>query len=599
MKVTEITNLTIPPSRIATLLDSDLNEAFQAESKRCTEALETLKKTGKAKPEHPKALGAKAEKSEKVQHAKEMEEYQNQMKVYRSYTSKEFSAVKAAYQVVVKLQRINALLAKPLDKDGKKGVPLTAAETSELSQLKAELTGTMRPRGEDETDASFEKRQSKFKAANYPALIRGADGKVLNLNNRAEVQAHITKMLTTDARIKLFLENKGISTQRYRSSEQAPIAIATSAQIAVRQLIEFAFHSQAMANNGVKTLSPEHLDGIDEAAADPEQQADLCYYTLLRDMPHMKAVKARSLRRAAYMVSHDNARKQHAIKHKRELKRVDGLVKRARDNASSKGEDESEAAKAIRKNAVFSTFKYPSFEEVEAENGHAICVAQTYKDKDGANQTRKLYYWHNIDAQADGEEEKSDLVHYAKVLCDSVREDLASIYPNIDTVIISKSMKRFISNIIIDYAKALVAQIDIRANPTTTAANEVETKRKIKTVKYELVVDIVKQLLVFTTGQLTEDQEGMINDMNEKAKALKTHRTTRSNTKHAANGGAGADVDADEDAEADANDDDADEVDDAEEAPASAAPTKATKVVEAAPTKAAAANGHGKTVKTK
>jgi len=203
---------------------------------------------------------------------------------------------------------------------------------------------------------------------------------------------------------------------------------------------------------------------------------------------------------------------------------------------------DDEAAKkarnaAKRKNEKYTrpVSKYPTFENHEVKEGHAIKIEEEKINKEGAKVMKTKYLWYDIDIERDDdeyddeeddeeeheEEHSTNFDFYAKSICR--KEQKAMIeegYEDYDKIRVSKPMAKFFSNLAIDFIA--------RMSPLIT---ELITFKGSSTITDEVVKVALRALLIDSrpevdgTNKLTDEHEELMNLIDSKVRLITDHQT--------------------------------------------------------------------------
>jgi len=497
-----ITGLTFPPSRFARHCSHALNASNDEQHSKLEKDLFELKKKDATKPKGPERLKTNHTKAQKTAHEAAIKTHQEALKEYNNYSSKDYKTAELVADTVLKLRQLKDVLTQ----EGKetKNDKLNASERAAVDHLKVILSDQPVPKRKTESDADFLERKKKFKAPGYSKLVAGAD-----LDDPEAIQARIDK-LKDRPNVDLFLQLNDLSGERPRSSGPVYVAIAACAESVAKELVDHALRE--MQRQKAKTLVPSILVG------DMPKLEQLHFWALCRDLPHMRTLIARETRLALYTQEYKNKLKPYKTARKEYLNTHRGQDVPKFKDFEMDGPEEK-------------------FEEREVRAGFAIRVVPEGTNKKGEPK-RPRYIWKGLDNPDEVKhEEDPDFVHYVRIMCDEKRKELTSYgttYEHLTEIKISKKFTCFLSDLIVDLTDAISRQLSIRLNPSGDRA------KHMKTIKYELVVDVVKQVLTWCHTSLDATQSALLTSMSDAAKALKEHKTAK-------NPKAAADKDEDED----------------------------------------------------
>lgn len=497
-QISALVELSLSTARTRRHIDPlGLNSRVQKGIDECNESLRVLEKEGGpenpgAAPKEPKKLKANASEDEVAAYTESMTAYtkakeewvvNNQAwKDFKSNKYEKLETVHNCYKLLSKLSN-NLLKKKP-----------SKRIQDEVTALQLQLTDKPKARGPDETADAYKNRVTKFVAPGYANLCKGSD-----LTNPDSISALMTKMTGNNPDLEFFLHKDELSQQKVRFNEEGVIAITTIEENIVQ---EMALHAMKTAvGEKKKIIKPDHIIG--------GGYQDSPYYRLFDSLPRFDALVLRQQRRE----EHDANTK---------AKRSE-MFKKARTNCSRQKIPYTQEHRP-------DVDSLPSFEETEVEQGHAIkqVVETTGKvSKSGKNEPRTVYLWKGIDLNDDDNDNRNDNISfefYVDKLCKKIRET-EDIHDNsgepADGIKVSKDIKRFLSDTIIDWLTRFAPKLRILIE-----------YNGVKTIDGNTVVAALKLMLSESyaerDGQINwlTDHQALFNDIERRLEMFRNHTSS-------------------------------------------------------------------------
>jgi hypothetical protein len=490
--IKQVVGTVLPPSRVSFHCENFINFKFEQEYEDAQEKLEKLKKKDVEAPAHPERLKAKASTAETERHKKEMDKYKEEYAAYKASASEDYQKAKTIADVVLRLERLHGLLTQ----EGKqhKNEKLSESEAAAVKHLQMVLSDELIPKRAKEDDDAFAARRAAF--AEHPTAYAKYT-KDTDLNDPESVQ-ELVDALKVKPHVELFLSLAELSGERPRSSAPVFVCITAAVEAVVGELVSTAMRNLSDRIKDARRLDPQIL------GCDPAQLENLHFWALARDSPHMRALVAREQRR----IRHEAAVRELARRHARVRIRNRKL------------------------GVATAPFSPQSFDDEEVLGGFArkqvILKEKKVKGSEGVTKTVEVvkYFWRGIDQEYTPDEEKAaaehNFVHYIHAICEMKRDEVADTEENGEELLkskISKKFTAFMSDVVIDVIRTIALQLDIRMHPRG------EKPKTTKTIKYGLVIDVVRQVLVLRHGELTAPHKKLFTDMEAKVEKLKEHKT--------------------------------------------------------------------------
>jgi hypothetical protein len=412
-----------------------VNQAEQDKIQELNVDLLKLNKLGG--PAHPGAPIKKPVKdatdADKLAYETAVAERKTAFSLWRDYESPEYKKVYTVYQVVKHLGRLMELLNKTSTKKTQEDI---AAELRALDDLPPAVPS----RHEGETDEKYKIRLDKHKAdvekfvaPGFKALVGDIDLKDVN-----SIAAHCTKLRADFPDLVKLLTKDDLSHKKIRFNDEGLISVTAGCEEIVGELVHIAMRNAT--DDGKRIIQPDHIIMNDDVFKSP-------MYCLYRSLPHFVALAERHKRQ----VTHEQ--------HNREKRQA--LFRDARAKARTAGHTYTKAD-----SPDLSVLK--NFEDDEVEKGFAV-KRETQVPRKGGKTGHDIvieYLWKGIDLndpELSGTQD-SDAInfdHYVYGLCQRLKKTALSDIAVAESVKVSKSIKQFMSKLVIDFLARLAGPIRI------------------------------------------------------------------------------------------------------------------------------------------
>lgn len=464
-QLSKVTNVIISPARIRGFLDNKgINKTIENSIDKVKDQLNALKKAGG--PAHPKLADDKSNEA-KVKYADEL-------KHYNEYVSEAYKNLETVYGLCKVLFKIQPLLLKKRE-NGKQ----TENQTKELEELVCVAQDKPLPRKASESEEVYKVRVEKFEHAGYQALLGNTD-----LLNADSVLALANKLKTDHPDVSLFLKRDELSKSRIRFNDPAAVALAVAMELGIEELLEHGMDKTRESQK--KTIQPDHCvsSGMENTN----------WYVLFRDLPTLKNVQDRQTRKLVYTQERE----------KEKLK----LIQKARIKS-----------KKDKRAYIRPKFTYPSFPDDEVEKGFATKSTIT-TEVDGSTVTKTQYQWYGIDIDRVPSEDNTTFSFYVQQVCKKIINRRAESSPEFQEIKISTNIRKFFSDLIVDFISRVSPQIMLLIDAMT-----------VKTVDHYVVKQVLKMMLAqnyhSASGviEFNEDHEYLFSQIDEKVLLCQAHQT--------------------------------------------------------------------------
>ena len=493
VRTEKLLDVQLPPSRVATILDSDgLNKRVSSAREAVEEKLRALRMRGNPKqvPQRPK-LGDKPSDKERAAHAAALKTYVADFKAYNIYKSNEYKEAKLYFTLLTKLSQAVDI------NERKKGI--TPNSRVELDELTALVTGErLKEEREvpvsEKASAAEKKKLAAENAERHEQYIkrleRNGNLSVVYtevgspaLDNRDALMAAIARIKVIK-NVDLFLEKHNINSDCNSVGKTASVAATVVLQEIASELID---HTIKVVNRAREvTIKPEYVIA--------EGFEDLKYRAFIEGLPVIKTLMGREQRRQVHKTNMAVAKKTFDKEQKNLRKK----------QASVQSDSKVELPK----------FTYPSFNEQEVHDGHARVELGK-----GEKRETKRYYWTGIEDVNPKMEGITDFVAYvARMYAEHIEEN-----NNTDVDIrVSAAVKKVVSDILVQATVCLSMKLQALANYNK---NTIVTEGDVKTIVMMMLLD--KYYPENGVINLSADHKLLFNIIDSKVTAYKTHHTTR------------------------------------------------------------------------
>jgi|NOAtaT_5_FD_contig_121_389237_length_2187_multi_4_in_0_out_0_1 hypothetical protein len=529
-----VVDLDIAPARIRSCMDKGwVNKSRERQVNDLKKDINKIKKEGCpfAKPVAPKSPGRDAKESDRKRYEEAKVVFVQQMKEYNDYKSPRYNSLNKFHGYVKQLQKLHTLLLKD------KKTENTDYEIQAILHVLDDKPPMRKKGPSGESDEEYHARVNKFSEKGYKKLRTNST----SLTSPDGVQAELDRVHRENPDLKFFLDKDHVSKERVRFNDPAAVAISTFMQVAVGQFAEHTIN-QTIAS-GKKIMQPDHCvsPGLEKCSLFP----------LINNLPHYLTVVERQARRHEYEL--------------------------AREGEKNKGiQLARRKARNEKKNFVRPKFTYPSFQDVEVNNGFAVLREEEDKD----NNIKKYYQWYDIDVERDESDQHDvNFQFYVGKVCRRVLDDrIAAGDTSATDIRVSNNLKKFLSDLIIDFITRI-----------TPLAMLLMESKNIKTINENIILTVVQFLLIDSYRKkqenmsLTKEHSDLFAEVRKKIKKCQEHQTGVVH-KHAAELAEDELLD-DDISEAVAHEEEnGDELDDAEDSDEEEEKPKASGVKKAAPT---------------
>lgn len=482
-QLAKIVDLSIAPPRIRRFYDrGGINLDVETRLNEKKDAITKLKKAGgPALPKAPEHPGKDASDAAKAKYKEDRKTYDSDLKKYNDYTSDRYEQVEKTYAVCKALNKLHEILTKKGDK--------TENHKRDLADVTALLQDMPAPKGVKETDEAYKARVAKFEKPGYAAMVAGVD-----LQDGEAVKKKLTALRKAEPELENFFDRDAIAKERIRFNDPAAVALATTMEMALEEMIEFGIKNTRDLHK--KIIQPDYCvrPGVEK----------LNFYSLFNTLRPLCNILDRQTRKREWEEAYSKAKRE------------------AFQAARSK-------AKKNKKKYERPDFKYPTFPESEVEGGFA--TSETHKDDKGVE--RPQYYWYGIDVDwpdtPNVNEETAGFNHYIGQVCKKVMDHHVEIGDSeAQEIRFSNHLRKFLSDIIIAFISRISPIIRI-----------IIKSRDVKTIDHEVIKTALNLLLVSgyqnPTGivELKEEHRNLFERIDEKVALCQKHQTGAVNKAHA------------------------------------------------------------------
>lgn len=467
-QLSKVTGVAISPARIRGFLDSrGINKAIEDKLEKVKDQLGKLKKAGG--PVLPKTLSKEEKENEALK-----TKYTEEVKRHHDYVSESYKTLETVYGLCKLLFKVHPLLLKKRDA-GKQ----TDNQLKELEELLFQIQDKPVPKKASESEEAYKARAEKFERSGYGPLVGSTD-----VTNADAVQALANKLKAEHSDISLFLQRDELSKSRIRFNDPAAVALAVAMELAVEEFIEHGMDKTRESQK--KTIQPDHCvsSGMEECS----------WYVFFRDLPHLKAVLDRQKRKLDYVQE----------KEKEKAK----LIQKARIKS-----------KKAKENYKRPKFSYPSFPEDEVAKGHAVQNTVTGVDAEGSTVTKVQYQWYGIDIDHHPVDDTT-FSFYVQQVCKKIINRRAETTPEFLEIKISNNIRKFFSDLIIDFIARISPQIMLLIEAMD-----------VKTVDHFVVKQALKMMLTQNYNssngvvEFSDDHNYLFTLIDEKVQLCQQHQT--------------------------------------------------------------------------
>jgi histone H3/H4 len=428
----KLLNLSVQPPRTKTVVGNMIINRDSCESiARVDAELLRLQKLG-APEVLRKPTPRKKNDVESETHSAERLLYEESKKAHNLYENPDYTKAHNQYRCYEKLCKLETLLRES---------QLNKTETSLVVELTNKLSNIVPDRTEDTSDEAYEKNVTKYNRYNFREFIQGVD-----LTNPDNISQKATELLDNPT-VVLFAEKRELSKAKIRVSDYAVIAASTVAETVIRELIEHGVRCATSLEVNSKILRPDHVvtSGVEY----------LSTYSLFSKLKHYVAVKERQNRRLQY-------------EQDRQLLEAQATVERLKLCLSTK-----KAFKPLQT-------EYVSFDEFEHQKGFARRTDKEVKLEKG-HVVKPKYEWYGIDVEKESSGDIKNFESNVTNIWKDIKEHGVHEVPlyEVQEIRFSQSMKRFLSNIVIDIylvlSNMMVLLLDYAGTKTVNAKTVVST----------------------------------------------------------------------------------------------------------------------------
>lgn len=408
-RTSNVVNLNVPPAKSKGWFDSTLLNGDVAKQIADINAqISGIRyKGGVEEPVKPKFVGKNASDEERAVYTVLQQEFLNNSKVYKAQKSAEYISTDREFKCYKELSKLSKLL-KTKNK--------TERIQKGISECVEVLSGIAPSRKDNETDIMYERRSDRIIALRLSELVADTD-----LSNPDSIEDKLSAMLVANTDISLFIRKAELINEKVKFNNLSMITTSTVAEAVVTELLENAIRVATSFEVNKKSLQPDYVIMGDVK--------ECSLYPLISQLDHFKAVEQRAARRVQYECD-------------RKMHKADEYIKRYKECLSSNPKRTFKAPET----------KYPSFGQVEMQNGYAVGVPVQVATKNGfVNKTK--YSWYGIELEQDvytktGRSFNGDIM---KIVTDIKKRGLSGVEPELlKSVQVSANMKDLMSNIIID-----------------------------------------------------------------------------------------------------------------------------------------------------
>lgn len=451
-------DLTTQPNKIGGIVDShgfniDTNKRLSPVLKK----IEQLKKSGAPElPEKPSHPGRKAPESQLTKYREQRSSYDDKLAEFNRFQSEKFVQTKIVSEMVVTLQKLVTLLQKQ---------NRTESVQKEIEKLlgntKKDVT-----RRVHETEESYDNKLTIQKK-----LIKSLGDR--DFSKPEICTKTVTALLKKYPEAELFLEKRALAQDLIRPSPTSRVAIATITEEMIKDILSHSL--KVTTEKKKKTMKPD-------ACAEPGFEK-MKTYALFKSLPHFESLQAKAVRRREWEL----------------LKKISD----AEDSMRAK-----QRAAKLKEKRVKIQSNFPSFEDWEVENNHAVKfeISVPVQGKDNEFKTKMVYEWTGIDSSEDSLE--NEFVRTTEKIHKSIKGE--------NDVKLSTPLKKFISNLIGDFLQRFSGVI-----------REQSASKGIVKIKSELILVALRvYLLSHTDDSSMKQYEKLFDAVESKVRAATNHITS-------------------------------------------------------------------------
>lgn len=392
-KLNNTLDIIVVPSRVKAKLDEIINFEVNQSLEEMKSAVIENKKEGKEKPVPPSRIDSKASDEEKKKHAELRRQYLKDLSEYNKYKNEKFTESYNLYSFCRRLLK----LAELLDKKPSEYI------NKQIDDLTSLLKGQDPPHWEGEDPGIYKQRKERNEKAKFAVFLDGLD-----LKDKSKIKEYVENILKNNEQVKNLYDRDIKSHDRFRFGNTAAVMMSCILEFVITEVISYGLEVTCSLRK--KTMQPEHCIIEDR---------NNIVYPFIFNLPHQLELIKRRERKLKWEQEYEKARMQY-----------------------------------IRKQFTKNKFVYPSFKEVEVEEGNAICVIKN--DKNGE---KKSYEWYGIDI-SEGHD-SSSFVNFVNRICNKVLENSTRYVQN---TIISSKVKKYLANLAVDLIVRIASLITIILN---------------------------------------------------------------------------------------------------------------------------------------
>lgn len=476
-QLSRVTSTLISPARIRNFIDTQgINHDVEQKLTVVKDKIHAImKEGGPQKPVAPESLKKDASELQKTKHEEARNKYEAELAKYNDFQSERYRKVETVYKLCKKLNKVHGLLLK--DKRN-------ANQEKELEDLRAVVHDKLPARKSKETEEVYSRKVKEFKPEGYKHYVADTD-----LHNADATQNLINKLKKDYPDVTLFLQKDEVSRSRIRFNDAGAVTIATAMELGIEELLEHGIENTIKSEK--KTIQPDHCvsPGLDKCK----------WYLLFRNLPHLRAVLERQERKAEY----DSSKKEQKKK----------AIQKAKSDA-----------KRHQKPYQKPKLTQATFQETEVVKNYAVKTEVTTVDDKGANVVKVYYNWYGIDIEREDTSELYSGINfnfYIGQLCKKVIKRLSEIDTDYQDIKISTNIRKFFSDLIIDFISRISPQIRLLIDAMD-----------VKTVDHNVIKTVLKMMVVdnyhSSTGlvKLDDEHESLFKQIDEKVQMCQAHQTS-------------------------------------------------------------------------
>ena len=386
-------------------------------------------------------MGKKATDEEREKYTADMARYVDEMKVYKTQESPEYTQSVRQYKCYKELHKLVNLL---------KSKTKTDRVLNNISESLVILQSDIPTRRDGEKDETYQKRKDKIAVLNLVELVDG-----VNLQNPDSIEERMDSMLVNNELISLFIEKAELINQKIKFNDSSMIVVSTVAEMIITEILKCSIAKLTSFEVNKKSLKPEHV------ICDELKRS--CLYPLISSLEHFKKVEERDQRNQHY-------------KKDCEIYRLNKHIERYKQCLSS------EQKRVFKAPEV----KYPPFGQIETNAGYAMGVPiQTHSKKGPITKVKYNWYGIEYDFESQSDDARPFNGDIMKIVSHLRETGIDDVSPELlKSVQISAHMKNFLSKVVID----LYIKFAVKIRLLLEYAN-------IKIVNYRTVLTAFKLLL--------------------------------------------------------------------------------------------------------